>query len=159
MGGTSCEAKCDRAPLASSVGSGGKPAQPDSRSGCGPSPLGVHEQAPPAAPVTSEVSTEEGTATKHHPLLLSLPWEHTGLTVPLSNTLGNTYTCLRVTARALQLGAACATFPWVLAIVKGPATRHWLPALPIASISLEACTAPYQGDNSLHTLSKETASI
>ena len=44
--------------------------------------------------------------------------------------------------RDLQLGAACTTFPWVLATVKGPATRHLLLALLIASISLEACTAP-----------------
>ena len=34
--------------------------------GHGPSSLGVCEQVPPAAPVTSVVSTEEGTATKHH---------------------------------------------------------------------------------------------
>ena len=27
-------------------------------------------------PVTSEVSKKEGTPAKHHPLLLSLPWEH-----------------------------------------------------------------------------------
>ena len=42
-----------------------------SRGGSGLPPLGVSEQAPPAAAVTSGVRTE-GTATKHHPLLLSL---------------------------------------------------------------------------------------
>ena len=44
----------------------------------------VCEQVPPATPVTSEVSKKKkkkkkkDTATKHHPLLVSLPWEHTG---------------------------------------------------------------------------------
>ena len=61
--------------------------------------------------------------------------------------------------RALQTGAASATSPRVLAIVKHTATRHWLPALPIASISLETHAAPYQGVNSLLTLRKETANI
>ena len=45
--------------------------------GCSLPPLGICEQAPPIAPITSEVSKGEGTATMHHPLLLSLPWEHT----------------------------------------------------------------------------------
>ena len=40
-------------------------------------PLGVCEQAPPAAPVTSEVGKKEGTETEHHPLMLSHPWKHT----------------------------------------------------------------------------------
>ena len=61
--------------------------------------------------------------------------------------------------RVLQLGKAWATFLWVLATVKGPEIRHWLLALPIAFISLEASTAPYQGDNSLIILRKEAASI
>ena len=45
----------------------------DSSGGCSLPPLGVHEQAPPVDPVTSGIFAEEGTATKHHPLLLSLP--------------------------------------------------------------------------------------
>ena len=49
----------------------------DSRGGRGLPPLGVHEQSPPVAPVTLEVSTKEGTATEHHLLLLSLPWAST----------------------------------------------------------------------------------
>ena len=48
----------------------------DARGGQGPPPQGVREQAPPEGPVTSEVSKEEGTATKLHSLL-SLPWECT----------------------------------------------------------------------------------
>ena len=45
---------------------------------CGLPPLGACEWAPPAAPVTSGVGKKkEGTATKHHTLLLSPPWEHT----------------------------------------------------------------------------------
>ena len=63
-------AKHEGAPLTWSRGSRGKPA----RDGHGPPLLGVQEQAPPVDPVTSEFGTEEGTATKHHPLLLSLPW-------------------------------------------------------------------------------------
>ena len=48
----------------------------DSRDGHGLPPLGVCEQAQPAAPVNSEVGMQEGNATEHHPLLLSLPWEY-----------------------------------------------------------------------------------
>ena len=44
--------------------------------------------------------------------------------------------------RAMQPGAACATSPWVLAIVKGPAARHWLQALTTARISMEAHAGP-----------------
>ena len=46
------------------------PAISDSRGECGPPPLGVHEQAPPMAPVTSGVITEEGITTEHHPVFL-----------------------------------------------------------------------------------------
>ena len=49
----------------------------DSIGGHGPPPLAVHVQVPPTTPGTSEAGTEEGKATKHHLLLLSLPWEHT----------------------------------------------------------------------------------
>ena len=45
--------------------------------GCGLPPLGMCEQASPGAPVTSEVVKKKGTATKHHPCLVSHPWEHT----------------------------------------------------------------------------------
>ena len=45
----------------------------DSRGRHGLLPLGVPEQAPLAAPITSE----EGIAIKHYLLLLSLPWEFT----------------------------------------------------------------------------------
>jgi len=45
--------------------------------GGGLPPLGGYEEAPPAAPVTSEVRTEKGIAAEHHTLLLSLPWEYT----------------------------------------------------------------------------------
>ena len=46
-------------------------------------PLGVHEQAPFVATITSEGTTEEVMMAKHHPLLLSLPWE---LTYPATAT-------------------------------------------------------------------------
>ena len=45
----------------------------DSRGGCGLLPLGVPEQAPLVAPITSE----EGIAIEHYLLLFSLPWELT----------------------------------------------------------------------------------
>ena len=60
-------AKCDGPPFPWSTGGGGK--HPE---------MGMvqyHEQAPHMAPVASEVGTKDGTATKHHPLFLSLPWE------------------------------------------------------------------------------------
>ena len=49
----------------------------DFRGGHGPLPLEVPKQEPLAVPTTSEGTTEEDTVTKHHLLLLSLPWEHT----------------------------------------------------------------------------------
>ena len=120
---------------------------------------GSVNKVPPVAPVTSGVSAEEGTATKRHPLLLS-PRNAHALILPLPKALGATYTPWGslLLPRSLQPGAACTTSLQVLTTVKGPATRHWH-ALPIASISLEAHAAPYQGDNSLHTLRKETANI
>ena len=51
----------------------------------------------------------------------------------------------------LHLGTTWTTFLQGLATVKGQATRHWLLILPITSISLEAGTAPCQGENSLYT--------
>ena len=49
----------------------------DSKGGHGPLPLGIPEQESCVVPTTSEGTTEEDTATEHHQLLLSLPWEHT----------------------------------------------------------------------------------
>ena len=46
----------------------------DSTGGHGPPPLGVHEQTPLEAPITPEGTTKENAVSKHHPLLLSLPW-------------------------------------------------------------------------------------
>ena len=73
-------AKHNTAPLTCSTGIRGQPQQSvisNTRDGCGPPPLGVWDGAPPVAQVTSEVGKEEGTETKNHPLLLSLPWECT----------------------------------------------------------------------------------
>ena len=78
----------------------------DSSGERGQPPLGVHEQAPPVVPVTSEVNTEEGTATKHNLLLLLLPQE---CTHPATATA----TCSRYhpnLPETLQLGEACTTF-------------------------------------------------
>ena len=60
----------------------------DSRGGCGLSPLEDREQAPPVVPITSEGTTEEGIVTKHHPLLLSHPWEQTGPTAATAEHSG-----------------------------------------------------------------------
>ena len=59
----------------------------DFRGGQGLPPLEVPEQAPLAAPVTSEGTTEESIATEHQLLLLPLLWKHT-LLLPLPNYLG-----------------------------------------------------------------------
>ena len=49
----------------------------ETREGHGFPPLGAHEEAPLAAPVTSEGTTVENIVTEHHLLLLSLLWEFT----------------------------------------------------------------------------------
>ena len=75
-------------------------------------PLGVCEQAPPVAPVTSEFGKKEGTATEHHPLLLSLPWEHTCPTAATAKCSGQIPdACSLSLPRTLQLGSACAAPP------------------------------------------------
>ena len=49
----------------------------DSSGGHGLPPLGVCEQVALVAPIISEGTTEEDIETKHHQLLLLLPWELT----------------------------------------------------------------------------------
>ena len=65
----------------------------DTRRRHGPPPLGVCEQVPPAALVTSDVSKEEGSATEHHPLLLSLLGNTPALLLPLPNAPCTAYIC------------------------------------------------------------------
>ena len=82
-------AKLDGAPLAWSTGDWGKPPQsPQTPGGCALAPPGVGEQAAPVAPVTSEIGTEEDTATEQHPLCSHSPGNAHTLPVPLPNTLG-----------------------------------------------------------------------
>ena len=57
----------------------------DSRDGHGLLPIGIPEQAPSVAPITSE----EGTAIKHKLLLLSLPWELTHPAVATAKCSGH----------------------------------------------------------------------
>ena len=59
------------------------------RGGHSPPPLGIHEQVPPVAPVISGVTSEEGTATGCHPLLLSLPLEHKCLAAATAKDSGH----------------------------------------------------------------------
>ena len=92
------------------------------RGGRGLLPLGVCEQAPLAASVTSEVSKEEGTATNHQWLLLSLPWE---LTCPASATAKHS-------GRHLHLSDPC-HFP-------GPC--HFLVPPSLGSLSLSRAQQP-----------------
>ena len=69
------------------------------------------------------------------------------LLLPLPKALCTSFGSLPL-PRALQPGTACTTSPWVLATIKGPATKHWLQALPIASISWEVLntgTCPIKG--------------
>ena len=108
----------------------------DSRGGCGLPPLG--EQAPPETPVTSEVGTEKGNATEHHLLLLSLPWE---CTQPATTT----HMFQVLLPQALQLGADCATFPQVIATVKGSATTYWLLPCPLPPFPWKNVHLPIKG--------------
>ena len=55
----------------------------------GQPPIGIWKQAPPADPITLEVVSKEGIATKWHPLLLSLPWECTHPTVATAKVSGH----------------------------------------------------------------------
>ena len=73
-----------------SVGGGGKPLQLyDSRGGYGLLSLGIPEQEPLAAPITSEDTKEVGMVTEYHLLLLLLPWEHTTQLLSMPNALGS----------------------------------------------------------------------
>ena len=67
------------------------------------------------APVTSEVSKKEGIATEHHPLLLSVPWEHTR---PADATAKGSRCCLHMPDHLTskdpatrKLGGNCAVPP------------------------------------------------
>ena len=70
----------------------------DSRGGCGPPVLGVHEQAPSVTLVTSGISTEEDTAIKHHHCCSHSPGNAHAWLLPPPNALSVAYTCLRVAA-------------------------------------------------------------
>ena len=50
--------------------------------------LGVGSTCKPSHLRVWQKRKKQGTATKHHRLLHSLPWEHTNLKLPLPNTLG-----------------------------------------------------------------------
>ena len=65
----------------------------DFRGGCGLPPLGVPEQAPLVAPVTSR-APEEGIVTEYHWLLLSQPWEHIDPAAATAKHSGAVPTCL-----------------------------------------------------------------
>ena len=89
----------DWVPLAWYTSGGGKPLQSSQTPEVGV-PCPVHEQTPHASPVTSGISAEEGTATKHHPLLPSLLQ---ALLLPLPNALGTTYPFLKGSATSQGL--------------------------------------------------------
>ena len=76
----------------------------DFRGGHVPPPLGDCEHVPPRAQVTSGVGTEEGTATKHNSLLLSLPWECTHPAV--STAKGSGY-CLQLPEGHCHFSGPC----------------------------------------------------
>ena len=96
----------------------------DTRGGHGPPPLLVCEQAPPVVPVTSEDRKEEDTAIEHHPLLLSLPWEHTHLAAATATCPGATYTFLiTVTSQGPATRSSLCHLPVVLDSGKGPSNQ------------------------------------
>lgn len=77
-------------------------------------PLRDCDWAPPVTPVTSGVGKKEkdGAATKHHTLLLLLPWEHThpaGATAKQSGQCPDTWSLSL--PKTLKLGAADAAPP------------------------------------------------
>ena len=124
--------------------SGAKAVISNSSGGCGLPSLGILEQAPPTAPITSEVSTEEGTATEHHKLLLSLPWECTCTTTATAKHSG----ChLHLPEDHCHFTRPCTRsslchYPMGPCTFKGPTTRQWLLALHTAYVSLEALQHP-----------------
>ena len=92
--------------------------------GAWPDTIGVCEQAPPAAPVTTEVSKEEGTATEHHPLLLSVPQEHTRPAAAPARCSEATYACLiTVTSQGPATRSSLCHLPVVLDSGKGPSNQ------------------------------------
>ena len=129
----------------------------DLRGGCGLPPLDVHEQTLPAAPITSGVTAEEGTAPKLYLLLLSLAWECTCPALAMPTALGATYLSLKslLLSRPLKPWATCTNFPMVPHHCQGPAIRHWQQGMPIASISMQECagctpkTLPIKGIRAL----------
>ena len=78
-------------------------------------PLGACEWATPVTPVTSGVvkkRKKEGTATKHHRLLLSCSWEHTHSVATTAKSSGwHTDTWSLSLPKTLQLGASGAAPP------------------------------------------------
>ena len=86
----------------------------EKRGRCGFPPLGTCEWAPPATPVISGVGKrkKEGTATKHHTLLTSLPWEHTRPAAATAKcSEGHPDTWSLSLPKTLQLGPAGAEPP------------------------------------------------
>ena len=90
-------------------------------------------------PQTLKWTAEESTATEGHPLLLSIPWECTHHVVAIARDSRSTHTCLRDITTS-----------------KGPATRHGLQPLAIASISWETTQCLSRGQQPAHTEERDS---
>ena len=125
----------------------------DSRGEHGPPLLGICEQAPLAAPVTSRSGTEEDAATEHHPLFFSLPWECTHLVAATAKCSGH---CLYLPKGHCHFPEPCnQEQPALSPRRSSPCPLHPSPWKYTQVVH----QYPYQGDNSLHTLRKEIASM
>ena len=121
-------------------------------------PPGACEWAPSATPATSRVSKKkkEGTATKHHTLLLSLPWEHTHPAAATTNRSAwwpDTWSLSL--PKTLQLGAAGTAPPvWAkwdrVLLVWSAGGRGKLPQLSlIPEVGMAYCHWRYLNKNHL----------
>ena len=83
-------------PLACSTGGGDKSQQsfqkPEGGVACNHWGGVSCENAPPVALVTSDIGKKEGTATKHHLLLILSPWNTPTLLLQLPSTLSTAHT-------------------------------------------------------------------
>ena len=133
-----------------------------SRGGHGPLPLGICEQAPLAAPVTSRVVTGESTATKHHVLLPSLCWEHTHPAFATEKGSGHQ---IQLPQGHCHFPGPCNQQNQLVPPPSGPCPSKEPNNQAMGSDPAQCLhphinqQTPYQGDKSMHTLRKETASI
>ena len=150
------------------IAGGGKLPQPSQTPEVGmESPPRVHEQSPPVVLVTSGDSTEKGTVTKHHLLLLSCHWECICPAVASAKGSGH---CLHLPEghcpfpqprnKEQPESPPCRFLPLTRAQQPVTGYRHCtLPPSPGKHVQTTHQHNAFQGSNSLCTLRKKTVSI